>query len=57
MVKNRRSLLLSIILPVFILLTTNSSKGTQRFGGAEFIIGLAIAYGLVSRIIKNTSEV
>lgn len=48
MLKNRRSLLLSTILPVFILITTDSSRGTQRFGGAEFIIGLAIAYGLVS---------
>lgn len=51
MVKNRRSLLLSALLPVFILITTNSSKATHRFGGAEFIIGLAIAYGLVSSSI------
>jgi ABC-2 type transport system permease protein len=51
MVRNRRSLLLSIILPVFILLVTNSSRGTHRFGGASFIIGLAIAYGLVSASI------
>jgi ABC-2 type transport system permease protein len=51
MLKNRRSLLLSIILPVFILLVTNSSRGTHRFGGALFVIGLAIAYGLVSASI------
>lgn len=51
MLKNRRSLLLSVILPVFILLTTDSSRGTQRFGGALFIVGLAVAYGLVSASI------
>ena len=51
LLKNRRSLLLSIILPIFILFTTNSSKATHNFGGALFIIGLAIAYGLVSASI------
>jgi ABC-2 type transport system permease protein len=51
MLRNRRALLLSIILPVFILLVTNSSRGTTRFGGASFIVGLAIAYGLVSASI------
>jgi ABC-2 type transport system permease protein len=51
LLKNRRSLLLSIILPVFILLVTNSSQGTHSFGGSLFIIGLAIAYGLVSTSI------
>ena len=49
--KNRRGLLLSIILPLFILITTNSSKATHNFGGALFVIGLAIAYGLVSASI------
>ncbi|MGO9958210.1 MAG: hypothetical protein ACLP50_19955, partial [Solirubrobacteraceae bacterium] len=48
MVRNRRSLLLSILLPVFILLVTNSSQATHNFGGALFTVGLAIAYGLVS---------
>jgi len=51
LLKNRRSLLLSIILPVFILLVTNSNRGTDRFGGSVFIIGLAVAYGLVSTSI------
>lgn len=51
LLKNRRALLLSIVLPIFILLTTNSSKATHNFGGALFVVGLAIAYGLVSASI------
>ncbi|MGO9899864.1 MAG: ABC transporter permease [Solirubrobacteraceae bacterium] len=51
LLRNRRSLLLSIFLPVFILLVTNSSRATHNFGGALFIVGLAIAYGLVSASI------
>jgi ABC-2 type transport system permease protein len=51
LLRNRRALFLSIILPIFILFTTNSSKATHNFGGARFIIGLAIAYGLVSASI------
>jgi len=49
--KNRRGLLLSMILPLFILITTNSSTSTHNFGGALFVIGLAIAYGLLSASI------
>ena len=55
LLKNRRALLLSIILPVFILFTTNSSKATHNFGGALFIIGLAVAYGLASASILGYS--
>jgi ABC-2 type transport system permease protein len=51
LLKNRRSLLISIVLPIFILISTNSSKATQSFGGSLYIIGLAIAYGLVSTSI------
>lgn len=51
LLKNRRALLLSIVLPIFILLTTNSSEATHNFGGALFVVGLAIAYGLVSASI------
>jgi ABC-2 type transport system permease protein len=47
-VKNRRSLLLSILLPLVLLLATNGSKPTNKLGGALFIIGLAIAYGLTA---------
>jgi ABC-2 type transport system permease protein len=50
-VKNRRALLVSIVLPVLILFTTNSSKATTSFGGSLFIIGLAISYGLVANSI------
>ena len=49
--KNRRSLVISIILPAVILFSTNSSKATHSFGGSLFIIGLAITYGLVSNSI------
>ncbi|HEY7042047.1 MAG TPA: ABC transporter permease [Nocardioidaceae bacterium] len=46
--KHRRALIISMVLPVFVLLSTSTSKATQRFGGVEFVIGLAIAYGLLS---------
>jgi ABC-2 type transport system permease protein len=46
--KHRRALIISLVLPVFVLLTTSSGKATNRFGGPEFVIGLAIAYGLLS---------
>ncbi len=51
LVKNRRALVISVILPVVILLSTNSGKATNKFGGPLFIIGLAIAYGLVANSI------
>jgi len=51
LLKNRRSLVISIILPAVILFSTNSSKATHSFGGSLFIIGLAITYGLVSNSI------
>lgn len=47
-VKNRRSLALSTLLPVILLLATKSAKATEHLGGALFIIGLAIAYGLAA---------
>jgi ABC-2 type transport system permease protein len=46
--KHRRALVISMLLPVFVLLSTSGNKSTQKFGGAEFVIGLAIAYGLLS---------
>src|ERR1700722_4005223 len=53
LLKNRRALLLSMILPLFILQTTNSGKATNSFGGALFITGLAIACGPVSASIMS----
>jgi ABC-2 type transport system permease protein len=46
--KHRRALIISMILPVFVLVSTSGSKATNKFGGAEFVIGLAISYGLLS---------
>jgi ABC-2 type transport system permease protein len=51
LLKSRRALLISIFLPIFILISTNSSKTTKSFGGSLFIIGLAITYGLVGNSI------
>jgi ABC-2 type transport system permease protein len=53
LLKSRRAILVSIALPVVILLSTNSSKATKSFGGSLFIIGLAIAYGLVANSIMG----
>jgi ABC-2 type transport system permease protein len=46
--KHRRALIISMLLPVFVLASTSSNKATHKFGGAEFVIGLAISYGLLS---------
>ena len=46
--KHRRALIISLLLPVFVLTSTSANKATHKFGGAEFVIGLAIAYGLLS---------
>ncbi len=51
LLKNRRALLISVALPILILFSTNSSKATHSFGGSLFIIGLAVALGLVSNSI------
>jgi ABC-2 type transport system permease protein len=51
LLKNRRALLISVVLPILILVSTDSSKATNSFGGSLFIIGLAIAYGLVANSI------
>ncbi len=49
--KHRRALIISMLLPIFLLISTNSSKATLKFGGAVYIIGLAIAYGLCATAI------
>jgi ABC-2 type transport system permease protein len=46
--KHRRALIISMVLPVFVLVSTAGDKATHNFGGAEFVIGLAISYGLLS---------
>jgi ABC-2 type transport system permease protein len=46
--KHRRALIISMLLPVFVLVSTAGNKATHKFGGAEFVIGLAISYGLLS---------
>jgi ABC-2 type transport system permease protein len=55
LLKNRRSLLLSILLPYLILVSTNSSKGTANLGGALFVIGLSITFGIASTSIMGYS--
>lgn len=46
--RNRRSLVLSILLPLVILATTKAHKAQARLGGSILIIGLAISYGLMA---------
>ncbi len=55
LVKNPRRLLLTFLLPILLLVVTNSSKGTAHLGGALFVIGLSIAYGLASTSILGYS--
>jgi ABC-2 type transport system permease protein len=54
-VKNRRALIISILLPYLILVSTNSKQGTAHLGGALFVIGLAITYGIGSTSIMGYS--
>jgi ABC-2 type transport system permease protein len=49
--KHRRALIVSLLLPIFLLVSTNGTKATDKFGGAVYIIGLAIAYGLTATSI------
>jgi ABC-2 type transport system permease protein len=52
-VKNRRALIVSALLPLFLLLTTSGTKAAHNFDGATFLIGLAIAYGLMATSIMG----
>jgi ABC-2 type transport system permease protein len=51
--KNKMRMLLSLLLPLIILSTSSSSKATRSFGGAEFIIGLAITAGIAGTSIMG----
>jgi ABC-2 type transport system permease protein len=51
LVRNRRSVIISIALPLLLLVTTSSTKGTSRLGGAFYVIGLCTAYGLAATSI------
>jgi ABC-2 type transport system permease protein len=51
--KNKMRFILSLLLPLIILTTTSSSKATQSFGGAEFILGLAITSGIAGTSIMG----
>lgn len=53
LVKNRRSLAISILLPVVMLFITDSEKGVNNLGGTLFVIGLCIAYGLAASSIMG----
>ena len=51
LLRSGRTLLLNIALPIVILVITDLHPGknsTSLFGGAEFSIGLALTYGLLS---------
>jgi ABC-2 type transport system permease protein len=54
-VKNRRSLVISILLPYLILQSTAAKSSTAHLGGPLFVIGLAITYGLASTSIMGYS--
>lgn len=49
--KHRRALIVSLLLPVMVLITTDQGPAINKFGGAEYIIGLAIAFALISTSI------
>ncbi len=51
--KNKMRMLLSLLLPLIILSTTSSAKATRSFGGAAFIVGLAITAGIAGTSIMG----
>ncbi len=51
--KNKMRMILSLLLPLIILSTTSSSKATRSFGGAAFILGLAITAGIAGTSIMG----
>jgi ABC-2 type transport system permease protein len=51
--KNRRSLIMSILLPYLVLESTNSKSSTANLGGPLFVIGLSITYGIASTSIMG----
>jgi len=53
--KGRRSLILSIALPIILLFITNHGKLTNNVGGGRFIVGLCICYGLMSTALMGYS--
>lgn len=53
LIRNRRSLIVSVALPVLILVTTNSQKSQTKLGGSAVVIALAIIYGLVATSISG----
>jgi ABC-2 type transport system permease protein len=54
-VKNRRALVISILLPYLILQSTNSKQSTSHLGGPLFVIGLSVTFGLASTSIMGYS--
>lgn len=51
LLRNRISATLSIILPVVIVVATGFSKRTNRLGGPELVIGLALTIGLITSCV------
>ena len=51
--RSRRSLLLSIALPVVLLFITDRSKTTHNLGGGRFVVALCICYGLMSTALMG----
>ncbi|GAB3799280.1 ABC transporter permease [Humibacter antri] len=52
---SRVATVLSIILPVAILVITSLGKGSQRFGGSDLVIGLALTLGLLTSCLLGYS--
>jgi ABC-2 type transport system permease protein len=53
--KGRRSMILSIALPILLLVITDHGKLTTNVGGGRFIVGLCICYGLMSIALMGYS--
>ena len=53
LVKNRRSFLMGLLVPLALLVLTTAGKRQQRLGDTFFIIGLSLTIGLISTSIMG----
>ena len=56
LLKHRRALIISLLLPVFVLSSTSGNKATHNFGGAEFAQSLIYAHSVKGSIRPWTTN-
>jgi ABC-2 type transport system permease protein len=55
LLRNRVSVVLSILLPVVILVVTSFGRAPSRLGGSDLVVGLALTLGLITSCLLGYS--